>query len=257
MCIFSKKPKKKVKRSLVFICLAVFLFVLATGCSLDDDGIATDAILNSAPANTSVISALQPSPTVKPTAKATSEPADTSYTPLLPTVTESPSPDTAEPGSSSVTSSADDNAGNSHGVSDNTPTHSETPKPQETPTPQETVKPHKTNAPHKTAKPQETSKPRKTDAPHKTAKPQETPAPQKTAKPQSTDIPQKTTEPTETPQPDSSSGGKYILNTNTKKFHYPSCSSVDKMKEKNKRVSNDSRDTIIAQGYVPCKRCKP
>lgn len=30
-----------------------------------------------------------------------------------------------------------------------------------------------------------------------------------------------------------------------------------KMKEKNKLVSNDSRDTIIAQGYVPCKRCKP
>lgn len=257
MCVFSKKPKKKVKRSLAFICLAVFLFALAVGCSLDDDGIATDAILNSTPANTSIISALQPSPTAKPTSKATSEPADTPYSPLLPIVTESPSPDTAEPGSSSVTSSAADNAGNNHGVSDNTPTHSETPKPHETPTPQETARPHKTDAPHKTAKPQETSKPRKTDAPHKTAKPQETPAPQKTAKPQSTDIPQKTAEPMETPQPDSSSGGKYILNTNTKKFHYPSCSSVDKMKEKNKRVSNDSRDTIIAQGYVPCKRCKP
>lgn len=255
MSIFSKKPKKKVKRGSAFICLAVFLFVLAVGCSLDDDGIATDAILNSDPANTSIISVLQPSPSANSTAKATSEPADTPYSPLLPTVTESPSPDTAD--SSPAASSADDNAGNNHGVSDNTPTHSETPKPQETPTPQETAKPHKTDAPHKTAKPQETSKPRKTDAPHKTAKPQETPAPQKTAKPQSTDVPQKTAEPTETPQPDSSSGRKYILNTNTKKFHYPNCSSVDKMKEKNKLVSNDSRDTIIAQGYVPCKRCKP
>lgn len=255
MSIFSKKPKRKVKRSSVFICLAVFLFVLAVGCSLDDDGIATDAILNSDPANTSIISALQPSPSANPTAKATSEPADTPYSPLLPTVTESPSPDTAD--SSPAISSTDDNAGNNHGVSDNTPTHSETPKPQETPTPQETAKPHKTDAPHKTAKPQETSKPRKTDAPHKTAKPQETPAPQKTAKPQSTDVPQKTAEPTETPQSDSSSGRKYILNTNTKKFHSPGCSSVDKMKEKNKLVSNDSRDTIIAQGYVPCKRCKP
>lgn len=255
MSIFSKKPKRKVKRSSVFICLAVFLFVLAVGCSLDDDGIATDAILNSDPANTSIISALQPSPSANPTAKATSEPADTPYSPLLPTVTESPSPDTAD--SSPAISSTDDNAGNNHGVSDNTPTHSETPKPQETPTPQETAKPHKTDAPHKTANPQETSKPRKTDAPHKTANPQETPAPQKTAKPQSTDVPQKTAEPTETPQSDSSSGRKYILNTNTKKFHSPGCSSVDKMKEKNKLVSNDSRETIIAQGYVPCKRCNP
>lgn len=72
MSIFSKKPKRKVKRSSVFICLAVFLFVLAVGCSLDDDGIATDAILNSDPANTSIISALQPSPSANPTAKATS-----------------------------------------------------------------------------------------------------------------------------------------------------------------------------------------
>lgn len=232
-------PKKKVKRCSAFICLAVFLFVLAVGCSFDDDSIVTDAVLNSDPVNTSIISALQPSPTAQPTAKAAPEPADTPYSPLLPTVTESPSPATAKPDSSPVTSATDDNAGNNHGVSDNTPTHSETPKPQETPTPQETAKPHKT------------------DAPHKTAKPQETPAPQKTAKPQSTDVPQKTAEPTETPQSDSSSGGKYILNTNTKKFHSPSCSSVDKMKEKNKLVSNDSRDTIIAQGYVPCKRCKP
>jgi len=49
----------------------------------------------------------------------------------------------------------------------------------------------------------------------------------------------------------------YILNTNTKKFHYPSCSSVDDMKEKNKQEYSGSRDDIIAQGYSPCGRCKP
>ena len=49
----------------------------------------------------------------------------------------------------------------------------------------------------------------------------------------------------------------YILNTNTKKFHYPWCSSVSDMKEKNKKVFNGSRDEAIGLGYVPCKRCKP
>jgi DNA-entry nuclease len=54
-----------------------------------------------------------------------------------------------------------------------------------------------------------------------------------------------------------SSGTKYILNTNTKKFHYPSCSSVSDMKEKNKREFTGTRDEAISQGFVPCKRCNP
>lgn len=49
----------------------------------------------------------------------------------------------------------------------------------------------------------------------------------------------------------------YILNTNTMKFHYPSCSSVDDMKEKNKQVFTGNRDDVISQGYIPCKRCNP
>lgn len=54
-----------------------------------------------------------------------------------------------------------------------------------------------------------------------------------------------------------SSDTTYILNINTKKFHYPSCSSVNDMKEKNKREFTGDRDAIIAQGYVPCRRCNP
>ena len=49
----------------------------------------------------------------------------------------------------------------------------------------------------------------------------------------------------------------YIANKNTKKFHYPSCSSVSKMKEKNKWYFNGSRDELIGQGYKPCKNCNP
>lgn len=49
----------------------------------------------------------------------------------------------------------------------------------------------------------------------------------------------------------------YVLNTNTKKFHYPSCSSVDQMKDKNKKEVTCSRDEVIGMGYEPCKRCDP
>ena len=49
----------------------------------------------------------------------------------------------------------------------------------------------------------------------------------------------------------------YILNTNTKRFHYPYCSSVKDMKDKNKRETTQSREEIIGQGFKPCKRCNP
>lgn len=55
----------------------------------------------------------------------------------------------------------------------------------------------------------------------------------------------------------SSAETTYILNTNTKKFHYPSCSSVKQMKDKNKKKVTGSRDEIIKMGYDPCKRCNP
>ena len=49
----------------------------------------------------------------------------------------------------------------------------------------------------------------------------------------------------------------YVLNTNTKKFHYPSCSSVGQMKDENKKVVTCSHDEVIKMGYDPCKRCDP
>lgn len=49
----------------------------------------------------------------------------------------------------------------------------------------------------------------------------------------------------------------YILNTNTYKFHYPSCRDVDKMKESNKRYVTATRDEIVSWGYSPCGHCHP
>lgn len=54
-----------------------------------------------------------------------------------------------------------------------------------------------------------------------------------------------------------SEGTVYILNTNTHKFHYPSCSSVSDMKEKNKQQYFGNREDLLAQGYEPCRRCNP
>ena len=51
--------------------------------------------------------------------------------------------------------------------------------------------------------------------------------------------------------------GAYVLNTNTKKFHRPSCSSVAQMSPENKAAFSGSREELIAAGYDPCKRCNP
>lgn len=72
-----------------------------------------------------------------------------------------------------------------------------------------------------------------------------------------------TTSPPATQKPDPvqndspSEGTDYIVNTNTGKFHYPSCSSVKKMKESNKMFFTGTRDELISQGYDPCGNCHP
>lgn len=54
-----------------------------------------------------------------------------------------------------------------------------------------------------------------------------------------------------------SSKTTYIGNKNTKKFHYPDCSSVGQMKDSNKVYLTGTRDQAIQQGYDSCGRCCP
>ena len=49
----------------------------------------------------------------------------------------------------------------------------------------------------------------------------------------------------------------YVCNTNTMKFHYPTCPSVYKMKESNRMFTRLSREELIAEGYEPCGSCHP
>jgi len=50
---------------------------------------------------------------------------------------------------------------------------------------------------------------------------------------------------------------EYILNTNSKIFHYASCDSVSKMSEKNKKEYTGKREEILQLGYRACGSCKP
>lgn len=49
----------------------------------------------------------------------------------------------------------------------------------------------------------------------------------------------------------------FVVNTNTHKFHNPSCSSVKDTKESNKKTLKCRRQELIDQGYEPCQRCNP
>lgn len=49
----------------------------------------------------------------------------------------------------------------------------------------------------------------------------------------------------------------YVLNTSSKKFHRPDCSSVDSISEKNRQEYHGTREELIAQGYEPCGSCNP
>ena len=49
----------------------------------------------------------------------------------------------------------------------------------------------------------------------------------------------------------------YVLNTNKKKIHYPWCSSVDQMADKNKEEYWGSIDDLLDMGYTACGSCKP
>ncbi len=91
-----------------------------------------------------------------------------------------------------------------------------------------------------------------------------TPTPELTSTPQPTSTP----EPTSTQElvqtqvvtqevSEEPVGTDYVLNKNTKKFHYPYCSSADDIKPKNRADFTGNRDEVLDRGYVPCKRCNP
>ena len=51
--------------------------------------------------------------------------------------------------------------------------------------------------------------------------------------------------------------GDYLLNTNTGKFHIPTCVSVTLMNDSNKLPFSGPREEVITLGYSPCMNCNP
>lgn len=49
----------------------------------------------------------------------------------------------------------------------------------------------------------------------------------------------------------------YVLNTGSKKFHLPECSSVGKISSNNRQIWQGKRSELITLGYQPCGSCKP
>lgn len=90
------------------------------------------------------------------------------------------------------------------------------------------------------------------------ASPEQTPEETPEGSPEPT--PEESPAVTSEPEPEKSAepaAVNYILNTNSKKFHYPSCSGVKRMKEENKASFTGTREEAIAKGYTPCGTCKP
>lgn len=63
---------------------------------------------------------------------------------------------------------------------------------------------------------------------------------------------------TQTQETSNSSGGTaYVINTNSGKFHLPTCSSVEDMSPSNRQDFVGDRQELLDQGYTPCSVCKP
>ena len=72
----------------------------------------------------------------------------------------------------------------------------------------------------------------------------------------STHVPNSQNTYTHTSDKTSSDSGNYVANSNTGKFHEVSCRWGQKISDHNK-VTFDSRNEAISQGYQPCKVCNP
>lgn len=136
----------------------------------------------------------------------------------------------------------------------NTSETNETPAPMVEPksTPETTVEPtmEPTNTPEVTSEP--TVEP--------TRIPEVTPAPIVEPTPSLEVTQESTPQPTikeDVEQETATTQTDYVLNKNTKKFHYSGCSSVKQMKDKNKKFYTGTREECISMGYDPCGRCKP
>lgn len=97
--------------------------------------------------------------------------------------------------------------------------------------------------------------------PHLTTTPEPTraptPSPSPTAAPTASPTATATRKPAASPKVTTPVEHTYVLNTSTRKFHHPSCKSVNKIKDKNKSTFTGTREELLQRGYSPCGNCDP
>ena len=65
----------------------------------------------------------------------------------------------------------------------------------------------------------------------------------------------KSNEAQKNPSNNKGNGTVYILNTDSKKIHYSSCSAAKRISIKNRRETTDSISSLVANGYTECGIC--
>lgn len=154
----------------------------------------------------------------------------------------------------------------------------QTPAPEVPASPSQTPVPEAPASPSQPPAPEAPASPSQAPAPEVPASPSQPPAPEVPASPSQTPVPEVLASPSQTPSASGTvqgGGGNgdasrfdtwndpaqqqttatWVLNTSTKKIHYPGCKSVKKIAPKNYSTSNLSEEELIAQGYSVCKQC--
>lgn len=52
-------------------------------------------------------------------------------------------------------------------------------------------------------------------------------------------------------------GPVYVLNLGTGKFHEPGCGHTDRIDERNRVETDETREELLEQGFEPCGLCRP
>jgi hypothetical protein len=58
-------------------------------------------------------------------------------------------------------------------------------------------------------------------------------------------------------EPDKAATSEWVLNTNTKKIHYPECRAVPRISPGNHAVSDKTVAELLNEGFTVCGICKP
>lgn len=229
--LIRRKPAKKRFASAGISALALIASTIGFGFTMDNNTSPTESVnvASESPAAIEESQTLQPTtaPTVTPTVIPTATPTPTKAPTIEPTNPPTPQP-TFEPTPSPTAA----------------PTLQPTEKPQATPSPIESKEPQTENTTETQTVAESASQP----ATVSESQPVVESSKQGTGAGESNFNTYDNAEQQQT-------ADTYVLNTSTKRIHYPGCSSVPKIAPQNYATSSASLDELLAKDYKPCGNC--